>query len=192
MTSPRQPRPARHLHRRRLRRGRRPVMTYPLDSSARQSQPPGGASARCGDHARRPQSERERPFWAALPTSWEAVFATQMDHSAVRVVIRPRGDRVSPGSGAVCSAACRYRGVAPQPARACQPEQHVRRYGPHRARPSPLSRARQAWRRCPWRRRGARYAGGRRTPSRTLPYYVSTTIFPATRPSSMAVWASTI
>jgi integrase/recombinase XerD len=40
-----------HLHRRCLRRGRRSVMTYPPDSSARQSQPPGGASARYGGHA---------------------------------------------------------------------------------------------------------------------------------------------
>jgi hypothetical protein len=34
--------------------------------------------------------------------------------------------------------------------------------------------------------------GGRRKPSRTLPCQVSTTTFPATRPSSIAVWAWTI
>ena len=99
---------------------------------------------------------------------------------------------IAPAAGQ-CSAAYRYRGLAPQPGAGL----------PARSTCAPLRAAssealtdqqepRQVGRRCPWHRRGTRDTGGRRTQGRTLPYHVSTTIFPATRPSSMAVWAPTI
>ena len=70
--------PARHLHRRRLRRRRRPQTGVPAgkapsDDLNRRMELPAAADAEPGGDAPRSQREREPPFWAALPTSWEAV-----------------------------------------------------------------------------------------------------------------------
>jgi integrase len=68
---PRQPGPARHLYRRRLRRRRRPVTQHRLAAA-----PPGGHSRQAerpvaarrkrqrGGHGPQPQREREPPYWA--------------------------------------------------------------------------------------------------------------------------------
>jgi integrase len=70
--------PARHLHRRRLRRRRRPQTGVPAGKLRPTISTVGRSCLRPlmpepGGDAPRSQRERKPPFWAALRTSWEAV-----------------------------------------------------------------------------------------------------------------------
>jgi len=74
ITGPRQPGPACHVHRRRVYRGRRPVICAAGSNAAWRLRPPGGQPAATqrhgsqGGYRPRPQCEREPPFW--MVGSW--------------------------------------------------------------------------------------------------------------------------